>query len=123
LGHGGRQARLAEAAGGGRLEHFLHHRRRARIHEPRFASRLAWQRQGRLAGWFSDAKLEALRNDWFAAPDDAAELKIAAEMETEAFDQVPCVPLGQFMQPTLYRSTVQNVVPASAPLFWGLSKG
>jgi peptide/nickel transport system substrate-binding protein len=44
-------------------------------------------------------------------------------METEAFDQVPCLPLGQFMQPTLYRSTVQNVVPASAPLFWGLSKG
>ena len=73
-------------------------------------------------GWFTDPKLEALRTAWFSAPDLAAERKVAAEMEQEAFDAVPYVPLGQFKQPTLYRTALQDIVPAGAPLFWGLRK-
>ncbi len=74
------------------------------------------------AGWFTDPKMEQLRTDWFAAPDAAAERRIAGQMEQEAFDQVPYVPLGQILQPTAYRTAVTGIVPASAPLFWGLRK-
>ena len=59
---------------------------------------------------------------WFAAPDLAAQRIVAAEMERRAFDQVPYIPLGQIMQPTLFRTAVQGIVPASAPLFWNLRK-
>ena len=73
-------------------------------------------------GWFTDPKMEALRTAWFAAPDLAAERRLAGEMEQEAFDTVPYVPLGQIRQPTLYRTALQGIVPATAPLFWGLRK-
>ncbi len=43
-------------------------------------------------------------------------------MEQEAFDQVPYVPLGQIQQPTLFRTAVRDIVPASAPFFWNLRK-
>jgi peptide/nickel transport system substrate-binding protein len=74
------------------------------------------------AGWFADPKMETLRNDWFAAPDDAAQKKIAAAMEQEGFDQAPYVPLGQVQQPTVFRASVSDIVPATAPLFWNLKK-
>ena len=61
--------------------------------------------------------------DWFAARDEAAQLKLAAAMEQEAFDRAPYVPLGQIQQPTVYRKSVSDIVPASAPLFWNLRKG
>ena len=67
--------------------------------------------------------MEALRTRWFAATDLAAQRMIAAQMERQAFDQVPYVPLGQIQQPTLFRTVVQGIVKASAPLFWNLSKG
>ena len=88
------------------------------------ASHLALRGNGKAgwAGWFGDPKMEDLRNQWFAAPDLAAERKTAAAMEQEGFDQVPYVPLGQIQQPTLYRTAVTGIVPASAPLFWGLRK-
>ena len=73
-------------------------------------------------GWFTDGRMEDLRTAWFSAADLAAERKLAAEMEQEAFDAVPYVPLGQFRQPTLYRTALQDIVPATAPFFWGLHK-
>ncbi|PIK72701.1 ABC transporter substrate-binding protein, partial [Methylobacterium frigidaeris] len=88
------------------------------------ASHLGLRGTGRAgwAGWFSDPTMEALRTDWFAAEDDAAERRIAAAMEREAFAQAPYVPLGQVRQPTVYRDVVRGIFPASAPLFWNLDK-
>ena len=88
------------------------------------ASHLVLRGNGRAGwpGWFTNPKMESLRTAWFTAPDLAAERKLAGEMEQEAFDTVPYVPLGQFKQPTLYRTALQGIVPATAPLFWGLRK-
>ncbi len=88
------------------------------------ASHLALRGNGRAGwpGWYSSERMEALRTAWFTAPDLAAERKLAAEMEQEAFGDVPYVPLGQIKQPTLYRTALRDVVPATAPLFWGLRK-
>ena len=88
------------------------------------ASHLALRGTGRAAwpGWPTDPAMEALRTDWFAAADDQAEQRVAAAMEQRAFDQVPYVPLGQIQQPTLLRRTIEDVVPGTAPFFWGLRK-
>jgi peptide/nickel transport system substrate-binding protein len=73
-------------------------------------------------GWFEDPRMEALRAAWIAAPDLAARHALASAMEREGFDQVPYIPLGQFQQPTVFRSVVTGIVPASTPLFWNLRK-
>jgi peptide/nickel transport system substrate-binding protein len=88
------------------------------------ASHLALRGNGRAgwAGWFTDPKLESLREQWFQAPDDAAAKSIAEAMEREAFASVPYVPLGQYRQATAYRSTLTGIIPAGAPLFWNLRK-
>ncbi len=73
-------------------------------------------------GWPTDPRMEALRAAWIAAPDLAARQALARAMERDGFDQVPYIPLGQFQQPTVYRSAVTGIAPASTPLFWNLRK-
>jgi peptide/nickel transport system substrate-binding protein len=77
------------------------------------------------AGWFgwpTDEKLEALRQDWFDAPDLAAQKSIAQQIQLRAFEVIPFMPLGQIFQPTAFRSNVTDIVKAAIPLFWGVKK-
>ena len=76
------------------------------------------------AGWFGwpdDPELEAMRDQWFDAPDLQAQHTIAARMQRRAFETVPFVPLGQYFQATAFRNTLRDVVPNFAT-FWGVSK-
>jgi peptide/nickel transport system substrate-binding protein len=72
-------------------------------------------------GWSVSPKLEALRDAWFVAPDDAARLQIGKEMQLQAFIDVPYVPLGLFYQPTSYRRELTGLL-AGPPLFWNVKK-
>lgn len=78
--------------------------------------------KGAWFGWPTDEKLEALRQDWFDAPDLAAQKAIAAQMQVRAFEVVPFMPLGQVFQPTAFRSNVTDIVKAAIPLFWNVRK-
>jgi peptide/nickel transport system substrate-binding protein len=60
-------------------------------------------------GWASDDKIEALRNEWFDAPDLAGQKKIAAELQARFFEFVPYVPLGMYYAPTAYQNYLQDV--------------
>ena len=76
------------------------------------------------AGWFGwcDApKLESLRDDWFRAPDLAAQKSIAAQMQVEAFAVAPYLPLGEYYQPTATRKTLTGVLNG-LPIFWNVKK-
>ena len=72
-------------------------------------------------GWPSDPKLEGLRDSWFEAPDVAAQQKICADMQKQAFENVPYIPMGQYLQPTAYRSSLEGVLQGFA-LFWNVKK-
>ena len=72
-------------------------------------------------GWPKDEKIEALRDAWFVAPDVPAQAKICAEIQAEAFVDVPYVPMGQYLQPTAYRSNLEGVLQGFA-LFWNVRK-
>jgi peptide/nickel transport system substrate-binding protein len=78
--------------------------------------------RGAWAGWPTDPAMEALRRDWMAASDDDARKRIGAAIEQQAFSHVPYVPLGQFIQPTAYRSNVTDIVRSSVPVAWNLRK-
>ena len=77
------------------------------------------------AGWFgwpTSPKLETLRDAWFAAPDLASQQRIAADIQAEAFIEVPFLPLGEFLQPTVQRRDLQGTLKGM-PLFWNVRRG
>ena len=73
-------------------------------------------------GWPTAPKLEALRSEWFAAPDLAAQKRIAAEIQAQAFIDVPYLPLGIYFQPTVQRKSLSGTL-TGMPIFWNLRKG
>ena len=73
-------------------------------------------------GWSVSPGLEALRDQWLAAPDDAARMSIARQEQRQAFIDVPYVPLGLFYQPTAYRGSLSGLIQGP-PLFWNVRRG
>ena len=72
-------------------------------------------------GWPEDAALESLRDGWFAAPDLPAQQAIARQLQARAFEVVPFVPLGQYFQPTAYRTSLSGVLSGFS-MFWNVRK-
>ena len=66
--------------------------------------------------------LEALRDQWLEATDTAAQRKIAIEIQTQAFIDVPYFPLGTFYPSTVFRSDLKGVLDGQA-LFWNVQRG
>jgi peptide/nickel transport system substrate-binding protein len=72
-------------------------------------------------GWPSSPAIEALREEWFAAEGEPARA-LAARIEAQAFADLPYVPLGQFFQPTAYRSSLTGVLKGGVSAFWNVRK-
>lgn len=77
---------------------------------------------GGVWGWPKSAKIEALRNSWFDAPDLAAAKAIAGELQRQAMLDVPYIPLGQVLGSTAYAKNITGV-PSGFAMFWGVKKG
>jgi peptide/nickel transport system substrate-binding protein len=73
-------------------------------------------------GWPTNPKLEALRERWIAASDPPLQRQLAAEVQKEAFETVPFVPLGQFAIPTAYRNTLSGVIRSPVLQMWNVEK-
>jgi len=73
-------------------------------------------------GWCTSARLEELRTAWFAAPNLAAQQVICRDMQVQAMQDVPSIPLGQFVQQTAYRTNITGVL-RGFPVFWNVKKG
>ena len=73
-------------------------------------------------GWPISARFEALREQWFAATTPEALQRLGADMQREAFDFLPYIPLGRFFQPTAIRSSVTGVGEGPIFFFWNVDK-
>ncbi len=73
-------------------------------------------------GWPTSQALEAMRRTWLAAPDLAAQRSVAADIQVQAFADVPYVPLGQWVRPTAYAAGLTGMLDGY-PLFWNLRRG
>jgi peptide/nickel transport system substrate-binding protein len=87
------------------------------------ASHVALRGNGNQAfdGWPDCPKLEALRDQWLDASNPAAQRKIAAEIQTQAFIDVPYFPLGTFYPSTAFRSDLTGVLDGQA-IFWNVRR-
>jgi peptide/nickel transport system substrate-binding protein len=72
-------------------------------------------------GWPDDPKLEALRASWFAADTLARQQAIAQAMQRDMLEFAPYLPLGQILQPTVYRTSLSGILPGFAR-FWDVTK-
>ncbi|MFT8242482.1 ABC transporter substrate-binding protein [Roseomonas sp. BN140053] len=72
-------------------------------------------------GWPTAPRLEELRDAWFDAPDLDAQKKAAAEVQTQALQDVPYLPLGQYFQATAYRRGLSGVLKGM-PVFWNVKR-
>ena len=71
-------------------------------------------------GWPSSPKIEALRTQWFAAPDLAAQQAICRQIQLQAFEDVPYYPIGAFLQPTAYRKDMITGLNDGFATFWNV---
>lgn len=72
-------------------------------------------------GWPSNEKIEALRQDWFAAPDLEAQKQVARAMQMEVMQDVPYVPLGEYRTLRAFRANLQDM-PVGQAFFWNLKR-
>jgi peptide/nickel transport system substrate-binding protein len=73
-------------------------------------------------GWPDDPKMEALRQDWFNAPDLAAQVKICRDIQAQALHDVLYVPLGQYYQPTVFQKNLSTGMMKAFPIFWNVRR-
>ncbi|WP_370688730.1 ABC transporter substrate-binding protein [Roseomonas sp. GC11] len=69
-------------------------------------------------GWPTSEKLEALRASWMEQADQGERLRLAAEMQRQAFEDVPYIPLGQLLARTSWRGITTPL--QGFALFWGI---
>ena len=72
-------------------------------------------------GWPTDPKLEQLRQDWFAAKDMAGQKQACADIQLQAWESVPFIPLGLTFWPTCYSKNLVNR-RTGAPQFYDIKR-
>lgn len=72
-------------------------------------------------GWPTSPRIEELRSAWLAAGDATAQAKVAEQLQLQAFQDVPYIPLGHWFGPTAYRTDLQGML-TGLPLFWNIRR-
>jgi peptide/nickel transport system substrate-binding protein len=87
------------------------------------ASHLPLRGNGKTAwfGWPDLPKLETSREAWFNASDLASQKKIGAEIQLQAFEDVPFWPLGLAQAVTAFRPDITGV-PEGFVIFWNVRR-
>ncbi len=65
--------------------------------------------EGAYNGWPTLPKLEALRDEWLRTEDSAAQLALARQMQEQALQDVPYLPVGSYYQPVAYKANLTGV--------------
>ncbi len=72
-------------------------------------------------GWPTIPRLEALRDQWFEAPDDAGRKAIAVDIQRTVLDEVAYIPVGGYQSMTALRANLADRVDGFA-IYWGLRR-
>ncbi|MBL6456349.1 ABC transporter substrate-binding protein [Belnapia sp. T6] len=72
-------------------------------------------------GWPDSPRIEQLRRDWMAATELAAQQAIAREIQLQAMQDLPYVPLGEYSRVTAHRRTILDI-PTGHCVFWGVRR-
>ncbi len=73
-------------------------------------------------GWPKSERVQGKIDEWYNAPDLAAEKKTIAELNQAAMEDVVYIPTGFFKSYQAWRKNVTGIVKAPFPVFWDVSK-
>ncbi len=73
-------------------------------------------------GWPESARLEQLRNQFLDATTLDEQKRLTREMQLQAFQDVPYVPLGAYTQPFAFSRRLSGIL-SSFPVFYNVRKG
>lgn len=73
-------------------------------------------------GWYENARIEALTNDWLNTGTAEGQAKIYDEIQALAFQDPPSVPLGKFFKRTAFSKGLTGFVPGSAAVMWNMRR-
>ncbi len=73
-------------------------------------------------GWPASPRIEELRATWLQTEGVDAQRKIAEQIQLQAFQDVPYIPLGQTITTTAYRADLTGMLDG-LPLFWNIRRG
>jgi peptide/nickel transport system substrate-binding protein len=72
-------------------------------------------------GWPNSPRLEALHGQWLDTADAPEQKRICVEIQKQAFEDVPYIPLGQFFTPMAYRTNLIGILNGF-PFFWNVRR-
>jgi peptide/nickel transport system substrate-binding protein len=72
-------------------------------------------------GFADSPRLEALRAQWFDAPDLPAQQEAARALQAQAFEDLPYIPIGQYLVQTAYNRGMRRGVKEMS-VFWDLER-
>lgn len=87
---------------------------------PATNSFLRGQGAGGWFGWYGNAEIEQLTQQWADAPDEAAQTQLARKIGRIALDECASIPVGQFYLQTAYRRSIAGVLQGVAPYPWNV---
>ncbi len=73
-------------------------------------------------GWPCDPTLQEMIAAWGQEPDRARRKAMIPAIQQRAYESVPYVPVGQFVQPVAFRKNVTGVLVAGMPVYWNVDK-
>ena len=90
--------------------------------DPIFATNIRGNGKDAWFGWPTDEKVEAMRDTWMDSNDPAEQKRLDQEIQLRSFETVPFIPLGQYLPPTAWRSTMTAPLKGAVPVFWNITK-
>jgi peptide/nickel transport system substrate-binding protein len=73
-------------------------------------------------GWFENAEIERLTDEWSQATTDAAKQAAFDGIQRISLETAPIVPLGQYYPVTAHRASLVDRVPATNALPWNIRR-
>lgn len=92
------------------------------MRNPSVNSLLRGAGDGSWFGWPTNARLEELRNRWFLLNDMTERVKVAHDIQVEAFKTLPYIPICYSYPPVAYSKKLTGVTRQPINSFWGIGK-
>jgi peptide/nickel transport system substrate-binding protein len=73
-------------------------------------------------GWPCDQKLEELSTAYSLERDPDKRRQLVDQIQTRAYEYLPQILLGQYLQPIITRANVEGVLSASQAVYWNIRK-
>jgi len=73
-------------------------------------------------GWYGNPAVEALIQQWLAAPDDASRIALRSRIQDMVLADAPTSPLGQYFARTAFQASLSGVLPGSIVSMWNVKR-